>query len=38
VLSAVLGRTPSLEEYKTAVEGIDLTTFAPPVKELVAAS
>lgn len=35
VLSAVLGRTPSLEEYKTAVEGIDLTTFAPPVKELV---
>ncbi|MFT3990779.1 MAG: bifunctional aconitate hydratase 2/2-methylisocitrate dehydratase [Luteolibacter sp.] len=36
VLSAILGRTPSLEEYKTAVEGIDLTTFAPPVKELVA--
>jgi aconitate hydratase 2/2-methylisocitrate dehydratase len=36
VLSAVLGRTPSLEEYKSAVEGIDLTTFAPPVKELVA--
>jgi aconitate hydratase 2/2-methylisocitrate dehydratase len=38
VLSAILGRTPSLDEYKTAVEGIDLTTFAPPVKELVAAS
>jgi len=37
VLSAVLGRTPSLNEYKTAVEGIDLTTFAPPVKEMVAA-
>ncbi len=36
VLSAILGRTPSLEEYKTAVEGIDLTTFAPPVKEMVA--
>ncbi len=36
VLSAILGRTPSMEEYKTAVEGIDLTTFAPPVKELVA--
>jgi aconitate hydratase 2/2-methylisocitrate dehydratase len=35
VLSAILGRTPSLEEYKTAVEGIDLTTFAPPVKEMV---
>jgi len=30
VLSAVLGRTPSLDEYKTAVEGIDLTKFAPP--------
>ena len=28
--------TPTLEEYKVAVEGIDLTTFAPPVKELVA--
>lgn len=30
VLSAILGRTPSLDEYKTAVEGIDLTKFAPP--------
>ncbi len=37
VLSAILGRTPSLAEYKTAVDGIDLTTFAPPVKEMVAA-
>ncbi|MES2660633.1 MAG: bifunctional aconitate hydratase 2/2-methylisocitrate dehydratase [Verrucomicrobiota bacterium] len=37
VLSAILGRTPSLEEYKVAVDGIDLTTFAPPVKEMVAA-
>lgn len=36
VLSAILGRTPSLEEYKAAVAGIDLTTFTPPVKELVA--
>ena len=36
VLSAVLGRTPSLDEYKDAVAGIDLTTFAPPVKEMVA--
>jgi len=35
VLSAILGRTPSLEEYKSAVTGIDLTTFAPPVKEMV---
>ena len=30
VLSAILGRTPSSDEYKTAVEGIDLTKFAPP--------
>ena len=30
VLSAILGRTPTVEEYKTAVEGIDLTKFAPP--------
>jgi len=29
VLSAILGRTPTLEEYKTAVSGIDLTKFAP---------
>ncbi|MCE2516323.1 MAG: bifunctional aconitate hydratase 2/2-methylisocitrate dehydratase [Alphaproteobacteria bacterium] len=33
VLSAILGRTPTLEEYKTAVEGIDLTKFAPPVEK-----
>ncbi|NDR56149.1 bifunctional aconitate hydratase 2/2-methylisocitrate dehydratase [Aliiruegeria sabulilitoris] len=31
VLSAILGRTPSVEEYKHAVEGIDLTKFAPPL-------
>ncbi|WP_170575919.1 bifunctional aconitate hydratase 2/2-methylisocitrate dehydratase [Ruegeria atlantica] len=31
VLSAILGRTPKIEEYKAAVEGIDLTKFAPPV-------
>ncbi|MCP4209569.1 MAG: bifunctional aconitate hydratase 2/2-methylisocitrate dehydratase [Shimia sp.] len=31
VLSAILGRTPTLEEYKAAVEGIDLTKFAPPL-------
>jgi aconitate hydratase 2/2-methylisocitrate dehydratase len=30
VLSAILGRTPSADEYKAAVEGIDLTKFAPP--------
>ncbi|MGD1884379.1 MAG: bifunctional aconitate hydratase 2/2-methylisocitrate dehydratase [Paracoccaceae bacterium] len=32
VLSAILGRTPTLEEYKSAVEGIDLTKFAPPLQ------
>jgi aconitate hydratase 2/2-methylisocitrate dehydratase len=31
VLSAILGRTPTLEEYKAAVEGIDLTKFSPPL-------
>jgi aconitate hydratase 2/2-methylisocitrate dehydratase len=31
VLSAILGRTPTLDEYKTAVEGINLTRFAPPL-------
>ncbi|MBE1284418.1 MAG: bifunctional aconitate hydratase 2/2-methylisocitrate dehydratase [Rhodobacteraceae bacterium] len=33
VLSAILGRTPTIEEYKAAVEGIDLTKFAPPVEK-----
>ena len=33
VLSAILGRTPTIEEYKIAVEGIDLTKFAPPVEK-----
>lgn len=31
VLSAILGRTPTLAEYIAAVKGIDLTKFAPPV-------
>ncbi|SHE41003.1 bifunctional aconitate hydratase 2/2-methylisocitrate dehydratase [Chryseobacterium vrystaatense] len=35
VLSAIIGRIPNIEEYKAAVEGIDLTKFAPPIKELV---
>ncbi|MEO1856859.1 MAG: bifunctional aconitate hydratase 2/2-methylisocitrate dehydratase, partial [Rubritalea sp.] len=34
VLSAILGRIPTIEEYKAAVEGINLTTFAPPLSEL----
>ena len=29
VLSAILGRTPTLEEYKFAVKGINLTKFIP---------
>ncbi len=32
VLSAILGRTPTLQEYIAAVDGIDLTKFAPPKK------
>ena len=30
VLSAILGRTPTMEEYESAVVGINLTKFAPP--------
>ncbi|MCH2388833.1 MAG: aconitase family protein, partial [Opitutales bacterium] len=29
VLSAILGRTPTIEEYEAAVVGIELTQFAP---------
>ncbi|NRA63026.1 MAG: bifunctional aconitate hydratase 2/2-methylisocitrate dehydratase [Pseudobacteriovorax sp.] len=31
VLSTILGRVPSIDEYKQAVNGIVLTQFAPPV-------
>jgi aconitate hydratase 2/2-methylisocitrate dehydratase len=34
VLSCILGRFPTLEEYKAAVEGINLTSFAPPANDL----
>lgn len=34
ILSAILGRTPTLEEYKIAVKGIKLTHFAPPLKKM----
>ena len=34
VLSAILGRIPTMDEYESAVEGINLTKFAPPLKEL----
>ena len=33
-LSAILGRTPSLEEYNNAVKNIDLTRFSPPKEKL----
>ncbi|MEL7149593.1 MAG: bifunctional aconitate hydratase 2/2-methylisocitrate dehydratase [Pseudomonadota bacterium] len=36
VLSAILGRTPTVDEYKTAVDGIDLTKFAPPKQKPLA--
>ena len=29
VLSAILGRTPTIDEYKSAVKGINLTKFTP---------
>ncbi|MDF3130682.1 bifunctional aconitate hydratase 2/2-methylisocitrate dehydratase [Kiritimatiellaeota bacterium B1221] len=34
VLAAILGRTPTLEEYEAAVVGIKLTKFAPSAKKL----
>ena len=38
VLSAILGRIPTFEEYQVAVVGVDLTKFAPPQSELMIAS
>jgi len=35
VLSTILGRTPTIEEYTAAVKGINLTQFAPSHKLLV---
>jgi aconitate hydratase 2/2-methylisocitrate dehydratase len=35
VLSAILGRIPTMEEYRASVKGINLTTFAPPTHELI---
>jgi len=34
VLSAILGRTPTMQEYAHAVKGINLTKFAPPKQKL----
>ena len=36
VLSTILGRTPTIEEYEKAVEGIELTKFKPSSKLLTA--
>jgi len=36
VLSTILGRTPSIEEYTAAVDGINLTKFAPPLGDKAA--
>ncbi|MEM7542787.1 MAG: bifunctional aconitate hydratase 2/2-methylisocitrate dehydratase [Pseudomonadota bacterium] len=33
VLSTILGRIPNMDEYVAAVEGINLTSFAPPLKD-----
>ena len=35
VLSTVLGRTPNIDEYKSAVKGINLTSFIPSTRNLV---
>lgn len=35
VLSTILGRTPNIEEYEAAVDGINLTKFKPSHKLLV---
>ncbi|MEM7105209.1 MAG: bifunctional aconitate hydratase 2/2-methylisocitrate dehydratase [Bacteroidota bacterium] len=34
VLSAILGRTPTMDEYHYAVKGIKLTQFAPPTTDM----
>tara|TARA_B100002052_G_scaffold124448_1_gene114300 strand:+ start:8 stop:1327 length:1320 start_codon:yes stop_codon:yes gene_type:complete len=34
VLSAILGRTPTINEYKKAINGIKLTKFSPPIKNM----
>ncbi|MGB1004008.1 MAG: bifunctional aconitate hydratase 2/2-methylisocitrate dehydratase [Salibacteraceae bacterium] len=35
VLSTILGRTPTMDEYEKAVDGITLTKFKPSTKRLV---
>ena len=38
VLSAILGRTPTIDEYKDSVKGIDLTKFSPPLEKVATKS
>lgn len=38
VLAAILGRTPTIEEYKAAVVGLQLTKFAPPTDQMTASA
>ncbi len=38
VLSTFLGRVPTIEEYKAAVDGIKLTNYAPPLSDLTQAN
>ncbi len=38
VLSAILGRTPTIDEYKNSVKGIDLTKFSPPLEKVATKS
>lgn len=37
VLSAILGRIPTIEEYEQAVQGIELTKFKPPTQAMATA-
>ena len=34
VLSAILGRIPTLDEYKLSINGIKLTKFTPPKNKM----
>ncbi|HCH24826.1 MAG TPA: bifunctional aconitate hydratase 2/2-methylisocitrate dehydratase [Oceanospirillaceae bacterium] len=38
VLASMLGRFPTLAEYKESVDGVDLTTFTPPTEDLSVAA
>ncbi len=38
VLSTILGRTPNIDEYLAAVEGIKLTTYEPPAARVTGSS